>query len=93
MREQLELTESATGLYDAIHALPGRQFNAIVIRYVLGYSTKQVARFMGLDERTAGYHLREAKKRLATQLRVDLRPTRKSKNTKSTQSKGKGTAE
>ncbi|MFI6685574.1 sigma-70 family RNA polymerase sigma factor [Streptomyces sp. NPDC050485] len=56
VRNELELTDSANGLYEAIAELPVRQFNVIVLRHLLGYKTSQIARFMGLDVRTVDYH-------------------------------------
>ncbi len=50
--------QSTTGLYEAIAELPNRQFEVIVLRYLLGYPTTRVAWFMGIDERTVGHHLR-----------------------------------
>ncbi|WP_328549487.1 sigma-70 family RNA polymerase sigma factor [Streptomyces sp. NBC_00366] len=63
-RGQLQISGSVSGLYEAIAELPDRQFDAIVLRYVLGYPTSKVAWYMGVDERTVGYHLRRGKARL-----------------------------
>jgi RNA polymerase sigma-70 factor (ECF subfamily) len=69
VRKELELRpESVTGLYEAITCLPPRQFNVIVLRYLLGYETKRIARAMGLDPRTVDYHGRKAKERLRVKL-------------------------
>ncbi|MFF0509126.1 RNA polymerase sigma factor [Streptomyces fimicarius] len=76
LRGELELSDSRLGLYAAISELPARQYTAIVLRYLSGYDTKQVARFMSLDERTVNYHCRKAKDHLARQLGVPTRATR-----------------
>ncbi|MEN8655483.1 sigma factor-like helix-turn-helix DNA-binding protein [Streptomyces sp. 21So2-11] len=48
--------------------LPTRQFHVIVLRHLMGYETKHIARFMGLDVRTVDYHGRKGKERLRVQL-------------------------
>lgn len=76
LRGELELSDSRLGLYTAISELPVRQYTVIVLRYLIGYTTKQVARFMSLDERTVNYHCRRGKERLARGLGVSLRAPR-----------------
>ncbi|MBA4863796.1 sigma-70 family RNA polymerase sigma factor [Streptomyces sp. PSKA54] len=51
-RDKLQKMESARGLCEAIAELPNRQFEAIVLRYILGYPTAKVAWYVGIDERT-----------------------------------------
>ncbi len=67
-KDRLQRMQSTTGLYEAIADLPGRQFEVIVLRYLLGYPTSKVAWFMGIDERTVGHHLRRGKERLRVKL-------------------------
>jgi RNA polymerase sigma factor (sigma-70 family) len=67
-REKLRRMESASGLYEAIAELPNRQFEVIVLRYVLGYPTSKVAWYVGIDERTVGHHLRRGRERLRIRL-------------------------
>ncbi|AVZ76853.1 sigma-70 family RNA polymerase sigma factor [Streptomyces lunaelactis] len=67
-RDKLSVMESRRGLYEAIAALPSRQFDVIVLRYLLGYPTSRIAWFMGLNERTVDYHGRKGKERLRVQL-------------------------
>lgn len=69
-RDRLQKLESATGLYEAIAELPNRQFEVIVLRYLLGYPTAKVAWFVGIDERTVGHHLRRGKERLRVKLNL-----------------------
>lgn len=72
MREQLADLESPLGLYTAIAALPERQFDVIILQYVLGYPSKQVANIMGITPDTVRNHRRQARKRMATKLGIDL---------------------
>ena len=79
VRSQLEIARSANGLYEAILQLPTRQFTVIALRHLLGYSTKRIARYMGLDTRTVDYHGRKGKERLRLQLRLPASPTKSKK--------------
>ncbi|WP_055639214.1 RNA polymerase sigma factor [Streptomyces griseoruber] len=67
-RDKLQRMESSSGLYEAIAELPNRQFEVIVLRYILGYPTAKVAWYVGIDERTVGHHLRRGKERLRIKL-------------------------
>jgi RNA polymerase sigma factor (sigma-70 family) len=60
--------ESGIGLYAAIARLPERQYDVIVLQYVLGYPTEKTARTMGIADATVRSHLRLAKRRLAREL-------------------------
>ncbi|MFD6471556.1 sigma-70 family RNA polymerase sigma factor [Streptomyces goshikiensis] len=73
-RESLEMVTSRSGLYEAITELPTRQFTVIVLRYLLGYETQRIARFMGLHERTVDYHGRKGTERLRVQLCLPATP-------------------
>lgn len=70
VRDKLQAMESTSGLYAAIAELPRRQFEVIVLRYVLGYSTSKVAWYVGLDDRTVGHHIRRGKERLRIRLNL-----------------------
>ncbi|WP_051852856.1 sigma-70 family RNA polymerase sigma factor [Streptomyces aureocirculatus] len=72
MREQLRALESPLGLYTAIAALPERQFDVIILQYVLGYPAQRVASIMGIHASTVRAHRRQARKRIATKLGLDL---------------------
>ncbi|MER7758356.1 sigma-70 family RNA polymerase sigma factor [Streptomyces sp. NPDC097619] len=73
LRGELELAPSPIGLYEAIAELPVRQYTVIVMRYLMGYSTKQTARYMDIDERTVTHHCRRAKERLGRKLGLPTR--------------------
>lgn len=73
LRGELQFAPSTIGLYEAISELPVRQYTVIVMRFLLGYSTKQVARYMNLDERTVTHHCRRAKERLGRKLGLPTR--------------------
>ncbi|PKV83674.1 sigma-70 family RNA polymerase sigma factor [Streptomyces sp. TLI_146] len=61
---------SELGLYDAIAELPERQFDVIVLRFVLGYPTDRIAHLMGLGPATVRSHQRAARRTLAARLGV-----------------------
>ncbi|MER7967752.1 sigma-70 family RNA polymerase sigma factor [Streptomyces sp. NPDC096080] len=67
-RNKLRMLESRSGLYEAIAELPNRQFEVIVLRYLIGYPTSKVSWYLGIDERTVGHHLRRGKERLRVKL-------------------------
>ncbi|MFJ9597899.1 sigma-70 family RNA polymerase sigma factor [Streptomyces virginiae] len=73
-REKLEMITGHNGLYEAITELPTRQFTVIVLKYLLGYETPRIARYMGLHERTVDYHGRKGTERLRIQLRLPATP-------------------
>jgi RNA polymerase sigma-70 factor (ECF subfamily) len=77
-RSRLQLMEGSRGLYTAIAELPNRQFDVIVLRFILGYSAARIAWLLGLkNERTVDYHIRRAKERLSRQLGLPIETARK----------------
>lgn len=72
MRQQLKVMESPLGLYTAIAALPERQYDVIVLHYVLGYPTHQVANIMGIKPDTVRGHRRSARERIASKLGLNI---------------------
>ncbi|MEV0258874.1 sigma-70 family RNA polymerase sigma factor [Streptomyces sp. NPDC050732] len=64
VRAEMELAPSNAGLYEAMLDLPTRQYNVMVLRYVLNYPVTRIARYMGLDPRTVDYHIRKGRERL-----------------------------
>ncbi|WP_164543605.1 RNA polymerase sigma factor [Streptomyces mobaraensis] len=69
-RDRLLRLESDLGLYSAITRLPDRQYDVVVLRYVLGYPVRQVAEIMGLTPATVRSHVRGARRRLARELGI-----------------------
>jgi RNA polymerase sigma factor (sigma-70 family) len=63
-REQFAVMEESLGLYTAIAQLPERQYDVIVLRYVLGYPDSRVAFLLGITEGTVRSHVRFAKRHL-----------------------------
>ncbi|MEU7046757.1 sigma-70 family RNA polymerase sigma factor [Streptomyces varsoviensis] len=76
VRDELELAQGPCGLYEAITLLPPRQFTVIVLRHLMGYPTRQIARYMGLDEPTVDYHGRKGRDRLRVHLQLPPDPSR-----------------
>ena len=72
LRRQFEVMESALGLYTAIAALPERQYDVVVLHYVLGYPSQQVANIMGIRPDTVRAHRRSARERIASKLGLDI---------------------
>ncbi|MFD4833229.1 RNA polymerase sigma factor [Streptomyces uncialis] len=70
VRRQLEVMESALGLYSAIARLPERQMDVIVLRFVLGYDMSCTAEIMGISTGTVRSHLHSARRRLAGEIGV-----------------------
>ncbi|MBB0230806.1 sigma-70 family RNA polymerase sigma factor [Streptomyces calidiresistens] len=71
VRGEFAAMESALGLYTAIARLPERQFDVIVLRYVLGYPTGDVARLMGVSDVTVRTHCTLARRKLGRDLQMD----------------------
>lgn len=70
-RTTFAVLESSLGLYAAIARLPERQYDVIVLRFVLGYPMRQVAALMGVTYGTVRSHVRGARRRLARDLGID----------------------
>jgi len=75
-RDSFAAMEESLGLYSAISRLPGRQFDAIVLRYVLNYSDTAIASLLGVTEPTVRSNVRHGKERLRKELGI-LQPTGK----------------
>ncbi|MFF4285568.1 RNA polymerase sigma factor [Streptomyces sp. NPDC001633] len=63
-RRQLALLCGETGLYRALCSLPPRQFDVIVLRYVLRCETWEISWYLGVTRSTVDHHCRRAKERL-----------------------------
>ncbi|WP_329182794.1 sigma-70 family RNA polymerase sigma factor [Actinacidiphila glaucinigra] len=70
-RKTFAVLESSLGLYTAIARLPERQYDVIVLHFVLGYPMRQVAVLMGVTYATVRSHVRGARRRLARDLEID----------------------
>ncbi|MFB7666038.1 RNA polymerase sigma factor [Kitasatospora sp. NPDC056138] len=70
MRDEFAVIESELGLYAAIAVLPDRQYDVIVLRYVLGLTSTETADRLGIEEATVRSHVRHAKRGLARKLHL-----------------------
>ncbi|WP_369387202.1 RNA polymerase sigma factor [Streptomyces sp. CG1] len=75
VRDQLADMESALGLYAAISRLPERQFDVMVLLYVLGYPTDRTAHILGVTPATVRSQARHAKRKLARDLDLSVDQT------------------
>ncbi|MFE2326852.1 sigma-70 family RNA polymerase sigma factor [Streptomyces sp. NPDC059385] len=73
-RRQLELIESRSGVYEAIAELPDRHYDVVVLTFLLGLETAQVAQRMGISPGTVRSHLHAARRMLAKKIGIDLTP-------------------
>ncbi|MFF4319305.1 RNA polymerase sigma factor [Streptomyces sp. NPDC001568] len=73
-RERLELLESKLGLYAAIAELSERQYDVVLLTFLLGNESDTVARMMGISPATVRSHLRGARRTLSRKLGVDWIP-------------------
>ncbi|WP_424888877.1 RNA polymerase sigma factor [Streptomyces sp. XH2] len=80
-RDQLKRMDSSVGLYAAIADLPPKQFDVVVLRYLLGYETERIAWFLGLSKSVVDYHGRNGRERLRIQLGLPADPPRTRKGT------------
>lgn len=74
VRCKFAVMESALGLYTAIAGLPERQYDVIVLHYVLGYPSQRVAHIMGIAPDTVRSHRRLARQRIAIKLGLSIDP-------------------
>ncbi|MEU9036615.1 sigma-70 family RNA polymerase sigma factor [Streptomyces sp. NPDC048352] len=73
-RERLELLESKLGLYAAIAELSERQYDVVLLAFLLGNDFETVARMMGISPATVRSHVRGARRTLSRKLGVDWIP-------------------
>ena len=66
--------EESIGLYSAISRLPERQFDTLVLIFVLGYEPGFVAALFCVPPETVYSNVRHAKNRLANELGSYLTP-------------------
>ncbi|WP_330173137.1 sigma-70 family RNA polymerase sigma factor [Streptomyces sp. NBC_01498] len=67
-RDGADLLADELGLYAAIAGLPERQYDVVVLRFVLGVEEEQVAEYLGIDAATVRSQVRHARRRLARHL-------------------------
>ncbi|MFB6894414.1 sigma factor-like helix-turn-helix DNA-binding protein, partial [Kitasatospora sp. NPDC056327] len=70
-RDEFQALESGIGLFAAIGNLPGRQHDALVLTYVLGYPIVTAAQLMGITQSGVYSLRRDARRRLAAALGLD----------------------
>jgi RNA polymerase sigma-70 factor (ECF subfamily) len=63
-RNELLAMDSGIGLYPALGKLPQRQFDVVVLRYIVKYDREHISWYMGITPSTVDYHCRKAKERL-----------------------------
>ncbi|WP_446039586.1 sigma-70 family RNA polymerase sigma factor [Streptomyces sp. SID1121] len=66
--DQFTVLENEIGLYGAISRLPERQYDVVVLRYVLRVPDEVVAEYLGIEVPTVRSHVRHARRRLAREL-------------------------
>lgn len=69
-QQRFALLEESIGLFSAMSELPERQFMAVALRYVLGYTDRRVALLLGVNVGTVRSHIHQARKKLARQLNL-----------------------
>ncbi|WP_063771889.1 RNA polymerase sigma factor [Kitasatospora mediocidica] len=74
LRDQFAVIESELGLYAAIALLPDRQYDTVVLRYVLGLTATETAERLGIEEATVRSHIRHARRALARELHLPAPP-------------------
>ncbi|MFD3622407.1 sigma-70 family RNA polymerase sigma factor [Streptomyces sp. NPDC058676] len=63
-RQGLCQLEGDQGVFDAVTTLPPQQFDAVVLRYVLGYTPERIGWYMGLSKAMVARHCRRGKARI-----------------------------
>jgi RNA polymerase sigma-70 factor (ECF subfamily) len=63
-RQGLHRLNSDQGVFEALASLPPQQFDAVVLRYLLGYKPQRIGWYMGISEQTVAYHCRQGKQRI-----------------------------
>ncbi|MFE8941960.1 RNA polymerase sigma factor [Streptomyces sp. NPDC007872] len=75
MRDELRAISQEIGLYTAIAALPERQYDVILLRFVLGREESEVAEYLGIEVATVRSHIRHARRSLARDLNMAYKET------------------
>ncbi|MCS0603733.1 sigma-70 family RNA polymerase sigma factor [Streptomyces sp. LP11] len=80
MRDELRVISQEIGLYAAISALPERQYDVILLRFLLGMGEAEVAEYLGIDGATVRSHIRHARRSLAKQLHIPYKDDKEGEN-------------
>ncbi|MFF7636091.1 RNA polymerase sigma factor [Kitasatospora sp. NPDC008050] len=75
--ESLRTEEDQIGLYSSILALPDRQRDAVILRYVLDLDDQEIAAYLDRPVETVRSSLRHARERLARRLGIAELPDRR----------------
>lgn len=67
---EVELSRPAAAFWQRVRSLPRRQAQALVLFYMEGYSTAEIARVLGCADSTARVHLHKGRHALRRQLRL-----------------------
>ncbi|GAA2424230.1 sigma-70 family RNA polymerase sigma factor [Streptomyces glaucus] len=70
MRDELRVITREIGLYTAISALPERQYDVVMLRFLLGMEEAAVAEYLGIDAAAVRSHIRHARRSLARRLHI-----------------------
>jgi RNA polymerase sigma-70 factor (ECF subfamily) len=71
-QQEFALLAESLGVYSAVARLPERQFQVIILRFVLGYGVRETAARMGVSKGTVGSLTHYAKRTLARDLGLGL---------------------
>jgi RNA polymerase sigma-70 factor (ECF subfamily) len=71
-QHELAVLAESIGVYSAISRLPERQFQVVVLRFVLGYPVRRAAMLMGVSHQTVASLTYYAKRNLARDLGISL---------------------
>jgi DNA-directed RNA polymerase specialized sigma24 family protein len=74
LRDEFAVHGGGFGLFAAIDRLPGRDYDVVVLRYVLGCTDEEAAGCLGWDTATVRSHVRHALRVLAAELRTGGEP-------------------
>ncbi|MET9847852.1 sigma-70 family RNA polymerase sigma factor [Streptomyces ossamyceticus] len=84
LRSELNLAEAGGDLFAEMTKLPPREYQVIVLRHLVGCSTQDTARYMGLHPHTVRSHERRGRQRLRTRLGLPAAPSTDQKDATAT---------
>lgn len=74
-RDEFTVLEGELGLYGAIADLPERQYDVIVLRFVLGADEEHTAEYLGIELAAVRSQVQHARRRLARELGTAMETT------------------